>query len=498
MTEKNILMFVCDQLRFDCLGAYGNEQVNTKNINMLAKDGTLYTNSFCSSPSCTPSRYSLLTGLYPHQHQGHTNESTIPFGTETLPGLLKDNGYHTKLIGKMHFTPTYLDIGYGEMELAEQTPDGRYEDDYHLFLKSKGYVDEVDALDQIDELRMKGSEKYWKRFGAVESNLPLEYDSTYWIGKKAIDSIRKWDERTSHFLTVGFIKPHHPFDPPKPWSSYYNPNNLTLLDGWVEECLPRDLEKHEGFFKHKNLTKQSLKDIMAYYYANISHIDEQIGQVIKTLKEKGLYENTLIIFTSDHGEFMGFHHLLLKSNHMYDPVMKVPLIIKYPYQTNKGTISDKLISNIDIAPTILSLSGSKIGDFMNGIKINHTTEERKWIFAQGDRGKDYMIRTSCNKLLWNNETDKSLFFNLNNDPLEFVNLYNAPDYKDLIREHKNALINMVLFQSPAPVHLNKQAPTIKKTSHSIKDWVMGQMENSNLLTKEGMDEKKKFNKDVKK
>ena len=129
--HPNILLIHADQHRFDCLGAYGHPDIRTPNIDALAADGVRYENSFCPFPVCTPSRYSLLSGQYVHQHRGWDNHCTLPPGTETFPAILKQAGYKTAAVGKMHFTPTYLDVGFDEMVLAEQDGPGRWDDDYH-------------------------------------------------------------------------------------------------------------------------------------------------------------------------------------------------------------------------------------------------------------------------------------------------------------------------------------------------------------------------------
>lgn len=147
----NILLIHADQHRMDCIGAYGNPDVQTPNLDQLAKDGVLYHNAYCTLPVCTPSRYSLLTGQHVQEHQGWTNRSTLNPDIETLPDLLKKAGYRTKAIGKMHFTPTYLDVGFEELTLAEQDGGGRWDDDYHRDLMDNSLVDAIDLEDQRQE-----------------------------------------------------------------------------------------------------------------------------------------------------------------------------------------------------------------------------------------------------------------------------------------------------------------------------------------------------------
>jgi len=463
MNEKqnrpNILLIHADQHRADCIGAYGNPDIRTPNIDNLAKDGVLYRNCFCSYPVCTPSRYSLISGLYVHQHLGWTNHSTLPSGIDTFPKILKKHGYHTKAVGKMHYTPTYLDVGFEEMELAEQVGPGRYDDDYHRYLKERGLIDRLDLMDQVKEYREQAPDEYWDCFGAVESDLDEEHYSTTWIGKKALESIEKWGD-TPNLLMVGFIKPHHPFDAPSPWSEMYEPDKLTLLPGWTEDNISYDLEKHRGYFPMDSLDETKLRNIMARYYGSISQIDYYVGKMIDLLKKKGIYENTMIIYTSDHGDYMGYHHMVLKGNYMYDPLVKVPLIIKYPGEMYKGIVSDIYVSNIDLAPTILEQAGCKPGEFMRGFNIIPGAKGRDIIFAESRLGTDYMVRTRTHKLLLCKE-GRSLFFDLEKDPFEVNNLYDEPNYQEEIENLKKCLAEWVLFESRTPTNLDEYAPTIK-------------------------------------
>ena len=240
--HPNILLIHADQHRFDCLGAYGNPDVRTPNIDALAADGVRYENSFCPFPVCTPSRYSLLSSQYVHQHLGWTNRCTLAPGIPTFPRVLRDAGYRTKAVGKMHFTPTYLDVGFQEMVLAEQDGPGRFDDDYHRWLRDEGLVDGLDLIDQRREYREKAPDIYWDTLGALRSDLDEAHHSTTWIAERAMETLAGWGDG-GNLLMVGFIKPHHPFDPPAPWDDMYDPELLTLLPGWLETPLARDIAR---------------------------------------------------------------------------------------------------------------------------------------------------------------------------------------------------------------------------------------------------------------
>lgn len=438
--RPNILIIHVDEHRIECLGAYGNSDIKTPNIDQLAADGVRYDNSFCPFPVCTPSRYSLLCGRYVHEHSGWTNRDTLAPIIATYPKILKAAGYRTKAVGKMHFTPTYLDVGFDEMVLAEQDGPGRWDDDYHRYLMRRGLVDRNDMEDQLTrEYRKYAPKKYWDTCGALVSNLPEEHHSTTWVAEEAMKTLRKWDDKGGQLLMAGFIKPHHPFDPPEPWDKMYDPEKLSILPGWTEECPGRDLKFNRGYFPNDKLTERALRRVMAYYYATISQIDHHVGRMVGLLKQKGIYDDTLIVFTSDHGDFMGFHHMLLKGNYMYDPVVKVPLIIKWPGGKHAGTVSQRMVNNIDLAPTFCKAAGCEPAPGMHGHPLQNESDGHDLIFAESNRGHQVMARSRDYKLILSDLGSGNLFFDLRNDPSELNNLYASPGYRDRVKKMEAAL-----------------------------------------------------------
>ena len=466
--KPNILVIHADQHRIDCLGAYGNPDISTPNIDGLAEDGVRFENSFCPFPVCTPSRYSLLSGLYVHEHRGWNNHSTLLPGTETFPGILKDAGYRTKAVGKMHFTPTYFDLGFGEMVLSEQNGPGRWDDDYHRELRDAGLVDYNDLEDQEREHRKNARPEYWETFGALPSNLPKEYHSTEWTGRQAIETLDGWGQ-SGNLLMVGFIKPHHPFDPPQELCGAYDPAKLPLLPGWTEQCLAHDLELSKGYFPNDKLTEAALRRVMAYYYAAIQQIDDQVGRMVEVLKRKGLYNNTLIVYTGDHGEYMGFHHMLLKGNYMYDPLAKVPLIVKYPSFEQKGTVSKALVSNLDVAPMILKQAGCQPGKKMRGLDLARDLEGRDMVFAEARMGTHVMVRSKTRKLILFEPKNRAFFYDLEKDPLETTNLHDDPAYQDEVKAFTRAVRQWREFDEPPKAYLDENAPVIDQPNVPPRD-----------------------------
>ncbi|HNR30252.1 MAG TPA: sulfatase-like hydrolase/transferase [Candidatus Hydrogenedentes bacterium] len=466
--RPNVLLIHGDQHRIECLGAYSNNEIRTPHLDAIATDGVRFENSFCPYPVCTPSRYSLLSGRYVHEHRGWTNHCTLFPGTETFPSVLKHAGYPTKAVGKMHFTPTYLDVGFEEMILSEQDGPGRWDDDYHRALRDAGLVDRNDLEDQRKEYRDRARPEYWQTFGALPTNLPDAFYSTQWIGDHAVETIEGWGT-SGQLLMVGFIKPHHPFDPPASWAERYEPDALSLLPGWTDACLPHDLELHRGYFPHESLTVAALQRVMAYYYASIEQIDHQVGRMIEVLRRKGLYDNTMIIYTSDHGEYLGCHHMLLKGNYMYDPLVKVPLIIKYPAGKFGGRVSQAMVSNIDVAPTILRQASCAVPDGMRGIDLAAEDIGRDHVFAESAGGTHAMARTGTRKLLLSRKHGKSLFFDIEHDPAEVHDRYDDPACRDEIQALTRAIEAWRSFDDLPPTYLDENAPVIDQPNVASRD-----------------------------
>jgi arylsulfatase A-like enzyme len=432
--SPNVLILHTDEHRFDCLGCCGHPDVRTPNIDALAADGVRYTESFCPFPVCTPSRYSLISGLYVHEHRGWNNHSTLHPDIATFPRMLREAGYRTAAVGKMHFTPTYLDVGFERMLLAEQDGDGRWDDDYHRYLRDRGLVDYGDLEDQRREYREHARAAYWERFGALPNDLPEEHDSTTWIADRSMEVLDGWGDGPN-LLMAGFIRPHHPFNPPGRWATMYDPEALALPPDWTEAVPARDREFHKGYFPNQELTEPAFRRVAACYYACISQIDHHVGRMIERLKARGLYDNTLIVFTADHGDYMGCHHQILKGGLMYDPLIKVPLIVKWPGGRRAGRVSRELVNNVDLAPTLIRAAGLEPPTAMSGQDLDRGVD-REIVFAEAAHR---MARTGGEKLLLCDPRERSCYFDLSADPLELENLFEEPDRQEEIARLERAL-----------------------------------------------------------
>jgi arylsulfatase A-like enzyme len=463
MAKTNLLVLFVDQLRKDALGPYGNRQVITPALDSLAQESEVFSNHFCSFPVCTPSRYSFLSGLYANEHGGWTNRSTLGTDCPTFPRSLKDNGYHTVAVGKMHCTPTYLDTGFEKMTLSEQDGSGRFADDYHLYLMNNHQIDSVDVIDQRAEYRQKASKDYFDSFGVALSNLPEEFHSTSYVTDQAVKQLEGWKEE-GEALMVSYIKPHHPFDPSLKFLQMYEGRKIDLLPGYTPSVSDWDYSYNHGYFDNAKLDEETAKEMTRYYYASITQIDFGIKKIIEVLKARNLYDSTQIIFTSDHGDFLGFHHMALKQNHMYDPLLAIPLMIKYP--NRKAGECSSLSDNTQIANEIMTSLGFPSE---NGMNCHDMHTQREYVLAmnrQNFRGKEqtcYSVRSHRFKLLVTGSLDDVTLFDLKADPLETQDLSDREEYRDLVSKMKTYLANELLFIHAPRNQVHHEAKVVSKT-----------------------------------
>jgi arylsulfatase A-like enzyme len=289
--------------------------------------------------------------------------------------------------------------------------------------------------------------------------LPDEHYSTTWIGREALRVLETW-EGGGHLLMVGFIKPHHPFDEPPPWSTLYNPDDLDLLPGWLPQCSEDDLRMNRGFFPHESLTPAALQRVMAQYYASITHIDTCVGEMVALLRARGLYDDTLIIYAADHGDYMGFHHLLLKGNYMYDPLTRVPLIVKHPGDRARGQRDDRLVSLLDVMPTIAVAADGEIPrEIWGTVQPLDEDHARDYVFAETLEG-DYMVRSTTHKLLYTfRDGVENQLIDLVADPLEQINLYDNPARRGVRDQLMEAFLRWLAFDARGQAYVWEDAPT---------------------------------------
>jgi len=463
--RPNIIYINTDQQRFDTIAELGFPYMDTPNLDKLVREGTLFTNCFNTAPTCGPSRHSVFTGYYPHTTGMYNNTNTWK---HSWVEKLSDAGYYCVNIGKMHTAPLETPCGFHERFVVENKDryleQRWYSDRWDMYLRSKGF-------------KKPGRESYRKwpdykeRLGAFEWPLPEDCHPDFFTGDLAKWWIRTKPKQEPLFLEIGFPGPHGPYDPIERYAKPYLKKELPLpqkSDFEELEKQPIGLKEvnednlkydHDSVFWSKNPTKEQLHRMRAYYFANVTMIDEKVGEIIKALKEKGYLQNSVIIFSTDHGDCLGDHGHIEKWN-MFDQSTRIPLIVWAPGRFKEGQRVDKLIQNFDLAPVIMELAGIEAPDswqaesFMPALK-GKEFKGREYVFctqAEMGAGKNAspgrmpiaklmtMIRDYNWKLVHYLGTNDGELYDLQKDPGEHHNLWEDENYK----EKKYELINQLL------------------------------------------------------
>lgn len=421
MKKPNILLITSDQQHWNTIGAF-NQEISTPNLDRLVREGTTFTRAYCPNPTCTPTRASIITGQYPSQHGAWTLGTKLPEDKTVLGDLLIEQGYRTALIGKAHFQPlrgneefpsleayplsSDLDFwrefdgkfyGFQHCELARNhTTEFLVGQHYAIWLEEKGCMNWKDYFMPPVGTLEDGVKRKWP--------IPEEYHYDAWIAERTNALMEKYKENDERFfLWASFLDPHPPYFAPEPWDTMYDPERITLPGVTEGEhannpphfALTQQEEpdfssyRESGFGIHGCHShvqpKEELKKDIATYYGMISLMDKYIGKILDKLNELGLAENTIVVFTTDHGHFFGHHGLIAKGPFHYEDMIKIPLIARYPGAIPENRVSDAMQSLVDLTPTFLDLAGVRIPGEMTGVVQSHV-----WC-GKSDRARDHIL-----------------------------------------------------------------------------------------------------------
>ena len=448
-----MLVIMADQHKPGALGVAGDKVARTPNLDAFARTATQFDNCYCANPVCTPSRASMLTGLYTHNHRAFNNGTPWPFEHRTLAHMFSGAGYMSGLIGKMHFVDA-------------QTHGFDYHidfDEWYQFLgpKTKLYADELghpnsgSGLPQIDDFwrdfgdPWKGVREKDDRQGAVSlgrvSKIPEEDMFDSFVARESIRFLRQHGQRP-FFLVTSFLKPHDPFMPSQRFADMFRPEDMKLPATWGKVDLNTVPKEIRAAIERNGPTPEvddpeMAKRHIAYYYANLAQMDDNAGKVLRALRELNLENDTVVIYTSDHGEMLGEHKLWQKFV-FYESSVRIPLLVRVP-GLPAGQRSNTIVSNVDLSPTLAELAGlhapnkpdgaSYVADLRTPEKTRDTT-----VFSEYNLGNPrakYMIRRGEWKYNYYTH-DIAELFNLREDPDEMHNLALAPQYKAKVEELK--------------------------------------------------------------
>ncbi|MCD6364957.1 MAG: sulfatase-like hydrolase/transferase [Planctomycetes bacterium] len=464
----NIVLITTDQHRYDSLGITGNSKVRTPNIDALASRGVLFSRAFVQNTVCVPSRACLQTGRYTHQHGVRYMETAV----DDTPGLppwettfmerLQTAGRRTGVAGKIHMYPDKgfdfrrITGGKGSrwtMSTGQKIGPGPLGNDYAAWLEQKC----PGAYEKIYEQRRR--KEYRENHTAIVNDLPLEQYVEWWTKENSVEFIEDCASKDQpFFLWCGFCGPHGPFDPPASHAKLYDPADMP-----VSEIFAADVEGKPRIYQSRSFKNPSdtdaIKLVTARYYALVTLIDDMISEITSALERSGVLEQTLIIFTSDHGEMLGDFGRLGKGV-FHDSSMHVPLIIVPPggRRADVPGVVDHLTEMMDVCPTILDYAGARIPDYMEAVSLRSAVEG-------GGRSKDLVlseytindksfsgkcIRTDRYKYVyWTDDIGE--FYDLKEDPHELTNLWADPARAKDVRRHEQLLLEkLVKSERPIP------------------------------------------------
>lgn len=449
--KPNIILIESDQHYGRAMSCAGHPVVRTPNMDYLAKNGVLFTNTYCPTPLCVPSRVSLLTGLYSHTTGVLTNSHSLPpeFYSQAFPVALQKAGYHTCVVGKIHFggePPTSPDcakwlqgVGFDDAAptLGKSSSGVSGEDDmYRRYLAGKGVLEKFSNDYKVTR------KHHWY---AAPSVLNEEDYMDVYIKRLALDWLKNYNKEKPFFLWINFPSPHPPWDAPGKYANMYDPANVNSLIVDPMEDAPEALKK-----KQKNMTAGMPPDawraVRANYYGMINVIDDSIGSILDLLKQRGLLENTVIVYTSDHGEML-YDHGLFSKTFMYEQSAVVPLIVMWHRGNFKqGMKVQTPVSTIDLVPFFLEIAEAQSLKAMHGkslvpVLAGKVSAHREEVFSEMDKTK--MLRQGDWKYVYNSEWKIQQLFNLHDDPQELKNLYDLPEHKERIAKMQNRILEWI-------------------------------------------------------
>lgn len=480
--RPNILFITSDQHRGDCFGFEGRK-VSTPHLDGMSRDGTVFAACMTVNPICQPARASMLTGLLPRTHGVSDNGIDLDpaLGEAGFAGALSKAGYHTALIGKAHFSTSHNFKPSGTPECRDSMH--TYGEDWHGPYMGFDYLEMVveghnahlplappngqhyerwyDAGGQNAARNQmylhaagpdtKGAPQTW------HSGLPPAWHNSTWVGDRTIARLNEAARMDQPFcIWASFPDPHHPFDCPFPWSLLHDPAKVDLpkhrtrdLDRrpwWHRASLEGqpDIRADMADFRTKfsrvpELDDDQLREVIANYYGMVSLIDHNVGRILAELDRLGLDDNTIVIYTSDHGDWLGDHGLLLKGPMMYEGLLRVGCIVKGPGIPAGKRVQDP-VSNLDFAATFLDYAGIAPTQTMHSRSlrplIETDTARRDYAFSEwelrpsrsGTALQLQTVRTKDHKLTLERMSNEGELYDLSEDPFEMENVYADPRY----------------------------------------------------------------------
>ena len=463
--RPNVLLILVDQLRYDVFSHMGDSVVETPNIDRLAEEGVVFTDATCSSPVCGPSRASLLSGCFAfdgvYVKANREPEQPAPWNREiqTVDEALTDLGMHVEYHGKWHVGDAHLDCYKGDEKVF-----GHHLTDYRDHLAKRYTAPEVGGDYKFD-FYMQWPYRFWDIDQQIEDGLEnyaifhtpqagiVEVDDedtlTAWTAKK---TIRFFESKptTPFAVTCSILHPHGPVVANETYGTMYGPHTMPVpenLDGYWGPG-PRYEKKKKPIPEAIPADGNGLGQFMALYYGLVKELDDWVGHLLDALDNAGLAEDTLVIFTSDHGEMMGNHNMFGKGVFLEES-MRVPLVMRYPKGIQDGQRLRAPATGADVGPTILDYCGGDPLDQFHGHSLRGVIDggDSETPFAYSEIGNRQCLRSTDWKLVIQVGESVELF-DLANDPLEMVNLMDGGELSGAAQNAADEMAKILKEQYP--------------------------------------------------
>lgn len=441
LDKPNVLLISVDQWSGRSTGAMGHPCIMTPTLDQLAANGILFTNCYSAAPVCIPARRALLTGTTPQTH-GCNQNANIPMpDLPTIGEVFRAGGYQAYAVGKIHTTPQRDRVGFEDVILNEE---GRHErggltaDDYELYLAEQGYAGQEMTHAMCNN-----------RYLCRPWHLPEYLHPTYWTTHQMCKVMQRRDPTRPAFWYMSFNFPHPPLVPPGPYLDLYRDAEIPApyIGEWAKDpdAIPSSLRRRFAA-ELPSFTPAQLTLARRAYYAQCTYIDHQMRVVIGYLREEGLLDNTILCFTSDHGDMLGNHHLYAKSVG-FEESAKIHFILvptaADPHGLGHHQMDDRLTEIRDIMPTLLDMCGLPIPESVEGISIL-SDQRRQYVHSESghDAGANRMVRDERYKLHYFPAGNRFLLFDMVEDSDEMHDLSGDPAYAEVKERLERAMIDL--------------------------------------------------------
>jgi len=442
-----------DQHNANCLSCAGHPNVRTPNLDRIAAAGVRFSSSYCNNPICAPSRISFVTGQYCHTHrlQGNDIFELDDRNPATLGATFRRHGYQTALVGKGHMIREWDNEAYEHIRYCDLCDADRRDIRKHHYFRE---LIEAGLADQYEDGTLpRGHEVNRKKWGVAQ--LPYEHTNEAFTGRATLAFLQGRDPRRPFFVHMSFERPHPHWAPAAEHADLYNPDEIVLgpdaADWWEHqwagrpEFIRRMIANRMGAFP----TQRELKEALAAHFALITVIDMEIGRVLNWLQQSGEWDNTIIVFTSDHGEFAGDHGICDKNVGIYESIHRMPFLIAHPGGP-QGQVRDGIIESVDLFPTLCELADVPAPEGMDGRsivpEIAGEGEGKPWSICEWDfpAPQRFMnaIRTRRHRLTYYSHEQGGELYDHDTDPYEMHNLWDDPAH----RETRLELLEMLFDQ----------------------------------------------------